>query len=33
MFFLGMLVMAWNTWKTVTPAAEAATANARVQPA
>jgi cytochrome c oxidase cbb3-type subunit I len=32
MFFLGMLVMAWNTWKTVSPAAAPVT-NAQAQPA
>ena len=32
MFFLGMVVMAWNTWKTVSPGAAPA-AEPRVQPA
>ena len=32
MFFLGMLIMAWNTWKTVSPGTAPVT-NAQAQPA
>ncbi|HMX53283.1 MAG TPA: cytochrome C oxidase Cbb3, partial [Plasticicumulans sp.] len=33
MFLLGMVVMAWNTWKTVAPGSSAAIVEPSVQPA